>query len=788
MTDASNPTGLVGVCVTVLTPGGASVGTATTTGDGTYEVDLSSGTYVVEFDPTCGGSVSSPDVGQYSGGVYSLGSAAQIIVDTVDEETANATLAASGSVSGTVTDAANPSGLAGVCVTATDASDTIGASGTATTAPGGTYTISGLAPGSFQVFFDPTCNGSMPSPDFTQWYSNSSTEGGATPVTVSSGNTTTSINAALESDGSISGTVTDAANPGGFAGVCVIANSATGGSGTGTATSAGNGTYSISGLPPDSYTVEFDPSCQGTVSTTAIVQWYSGATKEVNATPVVVASGTATTNINASLSVDGSISGTITDAFHPGGLNDVCVAAVSSDGGSGSGSTATGANGTYTVTGLAPDTYTVNFDPTCSGHNSTHDVAKSYGSAVTVTSGANTPNISAVLATIAGTSTNTAVTSSANPGTASTPVTYTATVAPTDNGGTVAFSDDGQPITACTAQTVTASVATCTVTYPGIGSHEISAVYSGDENYGTSTSTNYDEVIQTYIPPPTPSNPAKTTTDLTSNANPATLGYVTYSATVYPTNNQGTVSFFDALQPIAGCQNVSLTSGVAQCLVITPSFGIHSITASFSGSPAYDPSKSSVLSEEVQIVTTTSVASSYNPAGDEAGITFTATTSPFPDGGTMQFQKNGVTIAACASNLLTDGASTCTLKNMRPGNHVITALYSGDASYESSTSETFTEKILRNSAITVSSSNGVARKGATIHFVAKVAKKFGTGFVAFTDNGEVMGPCKRVRLRSGVAVCSIKSLSVGHHIVSVAFSGNSSFGPSYSGLLEVIKK
>ena len=57
----------------------------------------------------------------------------------------------------------------------------------------GTYSITGLAPGSFQVFFDPTCGNTQSSPDFPLWYSNSLTEGGATSVTVSSGNTFTAI-------------------------------------------------------------------------------------------------------------------------------------------------------------------------------------------------------------------------------------------------------------------------------------------------------------------------------------------------------------------------------------------------------------------------------------------------------------------------------------------------------------------------------------------------------------------------------------------------------------------
>jgi hypothetical protein len=785
--DASNPSGLAGVCINVLTQEGTSVGTGTTASDGTYDVAIPAGTFVIEFDPTCGGTVSTPDVGQYWPGFYSLDSAGAFTVGDGDGDVlSTTTLVASGSIAGTVSDAADPSGLAGVCVTATDASDTIGASGTATTAAGGTYSITGLAPGSFQIFFDPTCSNTVSSPDFPLWYPNSLTAGGATSVSVSSGNTTSPINASLQTFGSIAGTVTDAADPGGLTGVCVTASSSTGGSGLGNAVTTANGTYSITNLPPDSYTVEFDPSCGGTATTPDFPQWYSGASKVANATPVEVSSGAATQNVNASLSSAGSISGTVTDAFDPNGLSDVCVSAFSSDGGNGSGFTVTSANGTYTITGLEPDSYTVNFDPTCSGHNSTHDVPKTYSSTVTVASGAVTPNINAVLATIPGFSTNTTVSSNANPGFADTPITYYATVTPTDNGGTVAFTDNGQPVNTCAAQPVVATVASCTLTYPGVGSHEISASYTGDLNYASSVSTNFDEIVQTFAV--NPANPVTTTTDLTSSANPALLGSVTYTAVVSPTNDTGTVSFFDASQPIGGCQDVALQKATAQCLVISPSFGSHPITANFSGAPGYQASTSSILSEAVLLTTVTAIASSYDPASDNAAITFTATTSPSPDGGTMLFEMNGATIAKCASQPVTNGASKCQLKNLRPGSHVITAVYSGDSEYQTSTSVSFSEKILRNSVVTVSSSDGVAKKGKAIHFIAKVAARYGSGFLSFAQNGRTIGNCKKVQLRRGVGVCTVRDFSVGRHIVSVAFSGNASFGPSYNGLLEVIKK
>jgi hypothetical protein len=82
----------------------------------------------------------------------------------------------------------------------------------------------------------------------------------------------------------------------------------------------------------------------------------------------------------------------------------------------------------------------------------------------------------------------------------------------------------------------------------------------------------------------------------------------------------------------------------------------------------------------------------------------------------------------------------------------------------------------------------VAKKGQVIHFVGKVAKKFGTGFLAFTNNGRSIPGCKKVVLRAGIGTCSVRDFSIGRHVISVAFSGNARFGPSYNGLLEVIKK
>jgi len=70
-----------------------------------------------------------------------------------------------------------------------------------------------------------------------------------------------------------------------------------------------------------------------------------------------------------------------------------------------------------------------------------------------------------------------------------------------------------------------------------VGTHAISAIYSGDANFNTSTSPNLTQIV----------NMGNTTTALTSSANPSVVGQnVTYTATVSPsTGPTGAVTFKD---------------------------------------------------------------------------------------------------------------------------------------------------------------------------------------------------------------------------------------------------
>jgi len=93
------------------------------------------------------------------------------------------------------------------------------------------------------------------------------------------------------------------------------------------------------------------------------------------------------------------------------------------------------------------------------------------------------------------------ITSSLNPSTASDRVTYTATVtaagASVTPTGIMTFSDGSEAVPGCTALRVSNASATCTVTYPTAGYHDMTAAYSGNSQIAGSSSA---LLIQTVVP------------------------------------------------------------------------------------------------------------------------------------------------------------------------------------------------------------------------------------------------------------------------------------------------
>ena len=298
---------------------------------------------------------------QYSYAVFAIDKAGNAA--TGANATAMTLASATASVSGTVTDNASPAQpLTGVDVEVAPSGGS-GAAAYATTATDGTYSVSGLSAGSYTVcFYPPTgaANGYL-----AQCYDDKVADGSVTPnsVTVTAGATAGPIDAALTAAGAISGTVTVAGGSTGVGNVDVAVAPAGGSGAAAYATTATDGTYSVSGLSAGNYTVCFystTGAADGYVS-----QCHNDKPVDGSVTPdsVAVTAGATTGHIDAALTATGAISGTVTAAGGSAGVGNVDVAVQPSGGSGATVYATTAADGRYAVSGLGAGSYTVCFYP-----------------------------------------------------------------------------------------------------------------------------------------------------------------------------------------------------------------------------------------------------------------------------------------------------------------------------------------------------------------------------------------------------------------------------------------
>jgi hypothetical protein len=96
--------------------------------------------------------------------------------------------------------------------------------------------------------------------------------------------------------------------------------------------------------------------------------------------------------------------------------------------------------------------------------------------------------------------TTTTLTSTPNPSELGAPVTLSASVSSqfasaSTPSGTITFLDGGTPIPGCENVTLSAATATCNTAFSTGGTHDLTAVYSGDNNFGPSTSNTVTQTV-----------------------------------------------------------------------------------------------------------------------------------------------------------------------------------------------------------------------------------------------------------------------------------------------------
>ena len=221
------------------------------------------------------------------------------------------------------------------------------------------------------------------------------------------------------------------------------------------------------------------------------------------------------------------------------------------------------------------------------------------------------------------------------------------------------------------------------------GTHTITARYEGSACCTASTSAVITQVVSSTI--------GTTTSLAVTPAVPVTGQKITLTATVVAVNPgsgtpSGSVIFRDGTVNLA---TVSLSGGRASRQVVL-AVGNHALSAQFvPKGTTYGGSTGAASVTVLPANTTTTLTTSKTPSSFGQRVTFTAMVGVMAPGagtptGTVTF-RDGNTVLAQVS--VVKGRATYTTASLARGSHAITATYSGDTAFASSTSPQLTQQV-----------------------------------------------------------------------------------------------
>ena len=343
-------------------------------------------------------------------------------------------------------------------------------------------------------------------------------------------------------------------------------------------------------------------------------------------------------------------------------------------------------------------------------------------------------------------SSTTTLTASVNPAFVGQNTVLTATVAGSSPSGSVTFNDG---TTSLGSATLIGGVATLTKNFATTGAHSLTAVYAGDAGNASSTSAAVSQTVNAQ---------ASSSTALASSVNPTFIGQATtLTATVTGSSPTGTVTFKDGTTTLG---TSSLTNGTASLVQSFPTAATHSLSAVYAGDAGNATSTSSAVGQTVKALsgTTTTLASSLNPAGAGQSFTLTATVAGVSPTGTVTF-KNGASSVGTAA--VSGGIATLGVSMPSAGSYILSAAYSGDIANNPSTSGALTQVVnaLAASSVALSSSVNPSTPAQPTTLTARVSGVNPTGSVTFKDGTTALGTASlsagvatlRPDLRGGVA-------------------------------------
>jgi hypothetical protein len=201
-----------------------------------------------------------------------------------------------------------------------------------------------------------------------------------------------------------------------------------------------------------------------------------------------------------------------------------------------------------------------------------------------------------------------------------------------------------------------------------------------------------------------------------------------------------------------------------------------------------------------KLSTSTTLASSANPATVGQQVTFTATVAPATASGTVSFTLDGAPLGTAQVGI--GGRASITITASAIGTFRISADYGGNATYAGSTSVPLGQSVQsapgsappptttptptptttpapQPSTTTLASSANPVGAGQPVTFTARVSCSTATGTVTFADGGQALGTAPVAGGQASLAV----TLQNGRHAVTAAYGGDAACAPSISAPL-----
>jgi uncharacterized protein (TIGR03437 family) len=350
-------------------------------------------------------------------------------------------------------------------------------------------------------------------------------------------------------------------------------------------------------------------------------------------------------------------------------------------------------------------------------------------------------------------------------------VTFTVTIPST---GTVTVTDLTTSTTLASNVSLSAGVATFSLSTLGAGSHTIQVVYTPTGNSAASSGT-----LTLIIAKATTS----TTVKLSGHTLTAAIKVIAPGAGT-PT---GSVRFLNG-NAVLG--TVKLTGGTAALnLSVTPSSP--SFAAVYFGDVNFNGSSSATATHTGSSV---SLSSSVNPSALGQAVKFTAvvTVGQASAGivtGTVKFSDGATELASVN---VSGGIAVFTTSALGGGSHNIIAAYSGNGTFlpaQSSYYQTVNASVTMTTAAapTAPVSGQAVVFTATVNAVAPPGIAAPTGHVTWVDvaSGTPLGMAP---LSSGTATLSLNSLAAGTHVISVLYSGDANWSYTASTLTITVSR